>query len=103
HRVIEPTVVLTDVVDGDDVGVRDPGHRPRLAQQPIGRRVGVAVREHDLQTDEPPEADIARLVHDPHAARPQTPDDRVPAYAGAGWQLRMLSAKRLRSRGLGGE
>ncbi len=62
-----------DVVDRDDVGVRQPGHRPRLAEQPRARlRTHRSLRLSDhLERDAAIQLRVIGLVDDPHAARAQ--------------------------------
>jgi hypothetical protein len=70
-----------DVVDADDVGVGQPGHRLGLAHQARGREgVGLgAVGVEDLERDLPVQLRIVRAVDDAHGPGADLVEDDVAA------------------------
>ena len=69
HGQVDQPVVLALVVHGDDVAVRQPSGGLGLALEP--RDEGLVVREvgmHDLEGDDPVQAQVERLVDRRHAA-----------------------------------
>jgi len=63
--------VLADVMNGENVGMVERGHRSRLlleATQPV-RLVGERLR-NNLQSDIAPKPRISRAINFSHAARP---------------------------------
>ena len=68
HRDEVAAAGRADLVHGDDVGMREPRHRARLAQQALASLVVAAVGLQDLERDAPLEIGIERGVDDAHAA-----------------------------------
>ena len=105
-----PAGVLADLVDLDDVRVREPGDDLGLGPEPVVVAVvGVAAGPDHLQRDEPVQGGLAGLVDDAHAAAADLADDLVardadPARGGrrrgerrrAGPQLRQRRVEDLR-------
>jgi hypothetical protein len=61
--------VGADVVDGDDVGVREPRHRPRLAQEPRAAPIArVRRRLEQLDRQLAVELGVVGRVDDAHGA-----------------------------------
>ncbi len=92
-------VVFADLVDLDDVRVRQPSRRLRLgpeAGQPGG--VGVASRQDHLQRHQPVQLQVACLVDDAHAAATQLPQHLVTRHLHA----RRLDGPRVCGHGGGG-
>ena len=89
HREEHLVVEHADVVDGDDVGVREPRHRLRLAQQaraapcPSRPVPGLEQLERDLAI----ELGIVRAVDDAHRAGADAFDDDVTADSSAGLEI----------------
>jgi hypothetical protein len=81
-----PRSPLADTEDRHDVGVVQPGRRPRLAleaAQLLG--VGEGVRRQDLEGHAPAERLLLGLVDDPHAAVADfTKDAEVAQLLGRG-------------------
>ena len=76
----EVAVLLADVVDGEDAGMRQRGHRPRLAgESRDGVGVEVAVRRQDLDRDVTPEPRVVGTIDLAHAAGSKERDDPVRA------------------------
>ena len=74
-----------EVVDGQDVGVRQRGHGLRLALEACeGRGIVGHLRRQDLQSDVPVEARIAGPVDLAHAARAHERHDLVAVEAFTG-------------------
>ena len=76
---------MTDVIDGEDVGVVQRGGRPRLlleAPQPVG--VGTQPGRQDFDRDVATEPRVARPIDLPHPARANERDDLVGAESNAG-------------------
>jgi hypothetical protein len=80
HREKYATGVRADVVDRDDVRVRQPRHRLRLAQQ-ARLRVDAAAGPHQLDRDVAHELRVGRREHDAHATFADLIRDDVAAYA----------------------
>ena len=66
-EVVEP-VGLVGVVDGEDVGMAQPGQGARLPHEPLGGGGGGPARLEHLDGDGPAQAGVPGGVHDPHAA-----------------------------------
>ncbi len=64
---------LADLEHGDDVGVREPGHREGLAVERAGGVAGVEELERDVAI----EPRVAREVHGAHAAGAEHAGDHV--------------------------
>jgi hypothetical protein len=80
HRQERPPAGPADLVDLDEVRVRQPGRHLRLGLKPR-LLVGVdrAGPDH-LQRDDAVERHLAGLVDDAHAAPPQLAQDLVPRH-----------------------
>jgi hypothetical protein len=75
-------VVLAHAEDGDDVGVVQPGRRPRLALEAMHLPVACQrPRRQDLERHAPAERLLLGLVDDAHAAPPDLAHDAVLAQA----------------------
>ena len=68
-----------DVVQGDDVGVREPGSRLCLTEKPLLPKVRPGPRAHRLEGNGPAEARVARFPHHPEAAPADLPNEFEPA------------------------
>ena len=77
HGDVRLALVLTDVVDGDDVDVGEAGGRLRLPREALAEVVGVESRLQHLDRDEAIEHRVAAEVQIPHAALTQALDDFV--------------------------
>ena len=67
---------IAEVVDGDDVGVVEPGEHLRLALEAQGKVRRMARRaDHDLQRHQAVQTRLARLVNRAHAARAEQIED----------------------------
>ncbi|MDQ3369741.1 MAG: hypothetical protein M3680_30330, partial [Myxococcota bacterium] len=77
HRDEDLVLVKPDVIDRDDVLVRQHGHRARLAHEPVHRirpRPGLLRRQlQHLECDEPVQVDVERLVDEPHGTAADEP------------------------------
>ena len=63
------TVVLSDFVDGTNVGMIQSGSRPRFALEPFqGRSIGGESIGQELQGNVPPQSQVLGPVDDAHAA-----------------------------------
>ncbi len=82
-----------DVVDGDDVGVRQARRGLRLAQQAraCARRRGVGPQQ--LEREHAVQLRIVRLVDHAHAAAAELPDDAEAVHVHAGNQLDALAGR----------
>jgi hypothetical protein len=80
HQVRPPVAGLAGAVHRDDVGVREPGDRAGLDQEPLARR-GVGA-DDQLDRHRPVEHDVVPEEHLAHAAPPQRPDDPVVTEVG---------------------
>ena len=83
-----PVVLLHDVVGPHDVGVAEPGGRPRLPHRPfaqVGDLRGAELRgePHLLHGHLPVQDVVVRLPHGAHAALPDRTDEAVAAAEGA--------------------
>src|SRR5262249_21215064 len=95
HAEVRQAVVLTDVVDGNDVRVVEGGHGFRLGAEPLdftrGAQAGIA--DH-LEADDTVGTELARLVHTTHAAATKHAEDFVTRQdwhlRGCGWQWRLI-------------
>src|SRR5262249_48074500 len=75
HAEVVQAVVLADLVDRDDLGVVEVGHRLGLvAESPDLLGAGPGPRPDHLDGDQAVEAELAGLVDDPHAAVAEDPD-----------------------------
>ena len=85
HDCVAKFLVLTEIVDREDVRVRQRGHGPGLALEPRQRIriVGHPFRQH-LDGDRPLETRVPRPVHLSHSARAERRQDLVGAEAGTG-------------------
>ena len=84
HRDVLDAVDLADVVDADDVPVRDLAGEQQLALEPPldllrGGRVRHGLRADDLDRDRDFQLLVPRLVDRSHAAGPEQADDVVAA------------------------
>ena len=82
---VDGPVLLAGLVQRDDVGVVERGHRPGLAAQaladrPARRHLGL----HQLERDRSVEPQLAGAVEDPDAARADDALDLVAGDGGAG-------------------
>ena len=87
HHRVGHAVVAAEIVNGEDVGVRERSDRVRFALeagQPIG--VGGECRRQDLDRDLPPQLRVARAIHFAHPAGAERVQDLVPAESRAGSQ-----------------
>ena len=89
HRDDQLAVLLAGVVDGDDVGVVEPGGEARLAQEPLAEAlvVGEVAGDH-LERHRPVEGQVRRPVDDAHPAARDQRVDAVPAERGADCRFR---------------
>ena len=83
HGEEDAVAVGADVVDGEHVRVREPGHGPRLAEQPLAERGGVSRRPQHLERHRPVQLEVAGFVDDAHAARADGPHDLVAPSLGS--------------------
>src|SRR6185436_11304683 len=84
HHRVDDARFVADVVDGEDVGMIERGHRPRLAleaREAIGG--GVGLRGKDLDRDLAPEPRVVGAIDLAHAAPADRAEDLVRAEAGA--------------------
>jgi hypothetical protein len=96
HRDVVDVVVLDDVVDADDVRVRQPRHRPPLVEEALlGVGVGQAAA-HDLDRDLAVERTLHRQIDGRHAARTELADEvvarNVERRCGHAWMRGRLRA-----------
>src|SRR5207248_2547273 len=77
HDVIEEAGRGPRVVQGQDVGVLQPGGDLDLAQEPLGAEGRREVRVQDLDRDRPMVLQVLREEHRRHAPATQLPLDRV--------------------------
>ncbi len=79
HDKVANVPVLAGVVDADDVRVVQGGRGPGLAQEPLGRHLGVGLRDRgkDLEGDGATQALVLGQVHGPHAALAELVSDEV--------------------------
>jgi len=80
HDDVGPAVALADVVHGDDVGMVEPGRRPRLQEEPLERLVagGWAARQ-DLDRHGALQPHVFAGVDGAHAAPAEPPRDAIPS------------------------
>ena len=82
HGVVVKPLVLADAEDRHDVGMVQPGRRAGLAPEPFQPgRVAQVMEGERLQSDVPPQRFLDRLVHDPHAASSDAPEQEVVTQA----------------------
>jgi hypothetical protein len=87
HREVELAVVLADVVDAHDVGMRERGHRSRLARQPRllgGVIADLATVAQELDREPASELGVLGGEHDAHAALAEHLEQAVAADRVAG-------------------
>ncbi len=74
--------MLAEIVNGNDVPVRQLAGGSRLAEEPFAQ-LGVLIdrRGNHLDGDDPVEQRVAGAIHDPHATLAQFFDDLIPADA----------------------
>ena len=97
HRDEQLVSERADVVDGDDVGMGEACHRPRLAEETLAkllsrgaeRRIGL----QDLERDESVEVRVIRFVHRAHRTRADAATDVVTLDAHAGLETRVFARK----------
>ena len=78
HDVVEETVGRAGRVDGDDVGVAEPGDGARLGQEAADDRgVRGELGMDDLDRDSAVERGVGREKDDPHASASQLPLEPV--------------------------
>ena len=67
---------VAEFVNCDDVGMIQPGQRTRLAVETLGEVYALCVvRRQNLQRHDAVERWLPRLIHRPHAARAERPED----------------------------
>ncbi len=83
HHDEGATVIATEVVDRDDVGVLEAAEAAGLAFE-AGQRLGVAhpVGGQDLEHDLTVQVDLRGLIDDPHPAAAKPPLDQVASRKG---------------------
>ena len=75
---VRDTVVFADVVNREDVGVRQCGDGAGLAIEPVAhRRVGERAGGHCLDRNIAPQARVVRAIHLAHSAAADGLDDLV--------------------------
>ena len=90
HQQVIEAVGLAEVIDGDDVGMVEPGQGLRLAREPLGKaRVFLLLAGQDLERHKAVEPRLARLIDHAHAAA---------AQAFENFQLRELAGDLLQRR-----
>ena len=82
HGDIGQLALLLHVVDGDDSGVRQDARRPRFPKQALAQPVlflGIApsAEMDGLDGHRPADIGVDGVVHHPHGAPPQFPDDLI--------------------------
>ncbi len=86
HRHEHAPLVLADLVDGDDVRVREPGHHLRLAHE-AGPILGIEPpRRDELEGDAAVELRVVGRIDDAHPALAGLGEHREPPDARAGAQ-----------------
>ena len=78
HRDVGQAVLFTDVVDGDDIGMRERPGALGLANEPdpvvlVARQFGLQNLDRDGAID----FRVVRLVHRGHRPRPEDPGDSI--------------------------
>ena len=87
-REVRHTVVAADVMDGQDVGVRQRGDGTCLAIEPLAEvRIRRGVRRHGLDRNLPPQPRIARPIHLTHPAGADDRHNLIDADTGT-WDKR---------------
>jgi hypothetical protein len=87
HGGIGGAAIGPEVVDGEDVGVREGGDGLGLAlEPPQGFGVGGDALGEDLERHDPVELAVSGAVHLAHAARAERGEDLVGTEAGSGCQ-----------------
>jgi hypothetical protein len=83
HDEEDQPVALLHRMDGDDVRVRQPRRRARLAQEALARRrLGGQRRRQQLDRDGAVQRHVARQEDDAHAAAAELAVERVAAGDG---------------------
>ena len=87
HRVERPAVELADVVDGDDVGVLEPGGGGRFVAKPFDRldiqprqRAADDIRADQFQRDDPLGVVLQGAKHNSHAAAADAGEEFVAPH-----------------------
>ena len=79
HRQVKLAVVLTGLVDGNDVWLFERRGDTRLRLEATTKAVVVGqLGREELQCDATVEPIVAREIHDPHATAPDNGFDHVP-------------------------
>ena len=90
HGEVRLALVLSEVVDRDDVLVRQLAGSPGLAKEALARfRVGVNRHRDDLDGDDPLEQRVEGAVDDSHAALSELLEELVATDGRHGWCARM--------------
>ena len=80
HGEIRLSLVLAEIVNGNDVSVRQLAGGSRLAEEPFAQlRVLIDRDRNHLDGDDPFEERVAGAIHDPHATLAEFFDDLIPA------------------------
>lgn len=84
HRVGHDAGLVDDVVDRDDVGMADAGHRTRLAQEALARAGLVRGEPGSHLERDPPSAQtlLSREIDGPHAPAAELALDLVAGHVG---------------------
>ena len=95
HDGVDGAAVLADVVDGEDVRVRERRHRLHFAVEP-GDRVRTAARERREHLDRhvPAQAGVPGPIDLAHASRPERPENFVRPESDSGWNRHVRSLGR---------
>ena len=76
HDEVVQAARLPELVHGYDVGMAQPGQRPGLAGEPVGKAgIGARLRRQNLQRHQPIQRRLAGFVHRPHAPLAQQFED----------------------------
>ena len=96
--------MLADLVDLDDVGVLEPGHRLGLGAEPLdGPGHGVATRLDHLEGDQPVEGELTGLVDHARPAPAELAEDPVAGDLGGPRDRRaVVLEEAVRRAGVGG-
>ena len=104
HGVEQHAVMIAEIEDGDDIGVVQPGGGARLVAEATAVLLIVAeLRVQDLERHAGRQRLALGLVHDPHAAPADEPDDPIIAeairYPGVGCPRSAGEARRVEPSG----
>ena len=88
HGEPEPASGLARIVDGQDVGMLQPGGEADLALEPVGAERGGELGEEDLERDGAVVAEVVRQVDDGHAAAAELALDGVAVGEGVAQAVR---------------